>query len=115
MNYIDIFVCSVPTANGELYLEHTKATTAIFKAHGALKVLECWGDDVPDGKLTSLPMAVKREANETVVFSSVAWPSREARDEGMKKFMADPSLESISMPFDGKRMIFGGFQTVVEV
>ena len=84
MNYIDIFVCSVPTANGELYLEHTKATTAIFKAHGALKVLECWGDDVPDGKLTSLPMAVKREANETVVFSSVAWPSREARDEGMK-------------------------------
>ena len=73
MNYIDIFVCSVPTANRELYLEHAKATTAIFKAHGALKVLE-----------------------------------------GMKKFMADPRLESISMPFDGKRVIFGGFQTVVE-
>lgn len=114
MNYIDIFVSSVPTANRELYLEHAKATTAIFKSHGALKVLECWGDDVPEGKLTSLPMAVKREANETVVFSSVAWPSRAARDEGMKKFMADPRLESISMPFDGKRVIFGGFQTVVE-
>ena len=70
MNYIDIFVCSVPTANRELYLEHAKATTAIFKAHGALKVLECWGDDVPDVKLTSLPMAVKREADETVVLSS---------------------------------------------
>jgi uncharacterized protein YbaA (DUF1428 family) len=114
MNYVDIYVCSVPTANRALYLEHANATTPIFKEHGALKVLECWGDDVPEGKLTSLPMAVKCQPDETVVFSSVAWPSRQARDEGMKKFMIDPRLESISMPFDGKRMIFGGFQTMIE-
>ena len=83
MNYIDIFISSVATANRELYLEHAKATTAIFKSHSALKVLECWGDDVPDGKLTSLPMAVKCQPDETVVFSSVVWPSRHARDEGL--------------------------------
>ena len=76
--------------------------------------MECWGDDVPDGKLTSLAMAVKREADETEVFSSVVWPSRQARDEGMKKFMEDPRLKSIAMSFDGKRMIFGGFQTLIE-
>jgi uncharacterized protein YbaA (DUF1428 family) len=114
MSYIDIFVCSVPTANRQVYLAHAQATTPLFKEHGALKVLECWGDDVPDGKLMSLPMAVKCQSDETVVFSSVVWPSRQTRDEGMKKFMADPRLESISMPFDGKRMIFGGFQTLVE-
>ena len=114
MNYIDIFVAAVPTANRAKYLEHANATRPIFKACGALSVLECWGDDVPEGKLTSLPMAVQRQPDETVVFSSVTWASRAARDEGMKKFMADPRLEAIDMPFDGKRMIFGGFQTMVE-
>jgi uncharacterized protein YbaA (DUF1428 family) len=77
-------------------------------------VLECRGGDVPHGKLTSLPMAVTCQPDETVVFSSVVWPSCQARDEGIKKIMADPRLASISMPFDGKRMIFGGFQTLVE-
>ena len=62
----------------------------MFKEHGALRVVECWGDDVPEGKLTSFPMAVKRKDDETVVFSWITWPSREARDEGMKKMMADP-------------------------
>jgi uncharacterized protein YbaA (DUF1428 family) len=114
MNYIDMFVAAVPTANRSAYLEHVQATTIIFKDHGALKVTECWGDDIPDGKLTSLPMAVKCTKDEVVVFSTVAWSSRQARDEGMKAFMADPRLESVSMPFDGKRMIFGGFQTISE-
>ncbi len=114
MNYIDIFIAAVPTVNRSAYLEHVQATTAMLKDHGALKVTECWGDDIPEGKLTSLPMAVQCSKDETVVFSSVTWPSRQARDDGMKKFMADPRLESVSMPFDGKRLIFGGFQTISE-
>ena len=91
------------------------ATTAapIFKEFGALRVVECWGDDVPEGKLTSFPMAVKCEPDETVVFSWVEWPSKQIRDEGMQKTMADPRMASCEMPFDGKRMIFGGFQAIV--
>jgi uncharacterized protein YbaA (DUF1428 family) len=114
MNYVDIFLCSVPSDKRAEYLTHANATTPIFKDLGALSVLECWGDDVPEGKLTSLPMSVKCEAGETVVFSMVTWSSKAARDAGMAKFMADPRLESISMPFDGKRMIFGGFETIVK-
>lgn len=114
MNYIDIYICAVPTVNRELYLQLASLTTKLLKEHGALKVMESWGDDVPEGKLTSLPMAVKCEPGETVTFSFVMWLSREARDAGMKKFMADPRLETIAMPYDGKRMIFGGFQTIVE-
>ncbi len=78
-------------------------------------MVECWGDDVPDGKLTSFPMAVKCEENETVVFSWIIWSSREARDEGSQKAMADPRMQQAGeMPFDGKRMIFGGFEMIVE-
>ena len=79
--------------------------------------MECWGDDVPDGKVTSFPMAVKREADETVVFSWILWPSRQVRDQGMKKAMDDPRMKPDvnPMPFDGKRMIYGGFETLVEI
>jgi len=81
-----------------------------------LKVVECWGDDVPDGKLTSFPMAVKKQADETVVFSWIVWPSRRVRDEGLKKVMADPRVQPDvhPMPFDAKRLIFGGFEILVE-
>jgi uncharacterized protein YbaA (DUF1428 family) len=79
-------------------------------------VVECWGDDVPDGKVTSFPMAVKCEPGETVVFSWIVWPSREVRDAGMAKVLADPRVqpEVNPMPFDGKRVIYGGFEVVVE-
>lgn len=88
----------------------------IFKEYGALKLVECWGDDVPDGELTSFPMAVKCEENETVVFSWIVWPSRAARDDGNKKAMSDPRMQNMEeMPFDGKRMIFGGFETIVDL
>jgi uncharacterized protein YbaA (DUF1428 family) len=88
----------------------------LFKEHGAVTVVECWGDDVPEGKLTSFPMAVKREADETVVFSWIIWPSKEVRDAAHKKVMADPRMQPDKnpMPFDGKRMIFGGFEVLVE-
>lgn len=80
-------------------------------------MLECWGEDVPEGKLTSFPMAVKLEPDETVVFSWIVWPSKDARNSGMAKVMADPRFDPVTnpMPFDGKRVIYGGFVPIVEV
>jgi uncharacterized protein YbaA (DUF1428 family) len=79
-------------------------------------MVECWGDDVREGKLTSFPMAVKLEKDETVVFSWIVWPSKAVRDAGMKKVMEDPRMKGPDdMPFDGKRMIYGGFQTIVDI
>jgi uncharacterized protein YbaA (DUF1428 family) len=116
MSYIDGFVLPVPTANRDAYKTHAEQAALVFKEHGALKVIECWGDDVPDGKLTSFPMAVRKKDDETVVFSWIVWPSRRVRDEGMKKVMADPRIQPNvnTMPFDGKRLIFGGFEVLVE-
>ena len=115
MNYIDGFVAAVPTANRDSYVRHAQSAAAVFKEHGALSVVECWGDDVPEGKLTSFPLAVQRKEGETVVFSWITWASRAARDEGMKKSMSDPRLQpgSNPMPFDGKRLIYGGFQVIL--
>ena len=117
MTYVDGFVAAVPTANREAYRRHAESASVVFKEHGALTVVECWGDDVPEGKLTSFPMAVQRQPDETVVFSWITWPSRQARDEGMKKVMADPRMkpDPDGMPFDGKRMIFGGFVPFLDV
>jgi uncharacterized protein YbaA (DUF1428 family) len=116
MNYVDGFVAAVPTANREIYRQHASTAAAVFREYGALNVVECWGDDVPEGKLTSFSMAVKRAANETVVFSWVTWPSRQVRDEAWKKVMADPRLQPDAnpMPFDGKRLIYGGFEVILE-
>jgi uncharacterized protein YbaA (DUF1428 family) len=116
MNYIDGFVAAVPTANRDLYRKHAETAAKVFKEFGALKVVECWGDDVPEGKVTSFPMAVKRQAEETVVFSWILWPSRAQRDEAWKKVMSDPRMqpERNPMPFDGKRLIYGGFEVIVD-
>jgi uncharacterized protein YbaA (DUF1428 family) len=116
MSYIDGFVAAVPTANRDAYKKHVEQASVVFKEHGAVKVVECWGDDVPEGKVTSFPRAVLKKDDETVVFSWIVWPSRKARDEGMKKVMADPRSQSDAnpMPFDGKRLIFGGFEILVE-
>lgn len=114
MNYVDGYVVPVPTAKKEEYRRVATAAAAVFKENGALSVVECWGDDVPQGKLTSLPMAVQLQADETVVFSWVTWPSKAVRDEGMQKAMNDPRMPGMTgMPFDGKRMIFGGFEVLV--
>lgn len=115
MNYIDGFVAAVPTANREAYRKHAELTAAVFKQHGALRSVECWGDDVPEGKRTSFPLAVQCKEDETVVFAWITWPSRSARDEGMKKVMDDARMKDMTMPFDGKRMIYGGFETIVDV
>ena len=115
MSYVDGFVAAVPAANRELYKKSAQAAAVVLKEHGALQVVECWGDDVPEGKVTSFPMAVKRKEDETVVFSWITWPSRAVRDQGMKKAMEDPRMKAgmDSPPFDGQRMIFGGFQVIV--
>jgi uncharacterized protein YbaA (DUF1428 family) len=117
MSYVDGFVAAVPAVNRELYRKHAQAAAAVFKEHGALRVVECWGDDVPEGKLTSFPMAVKRKEDETVVFSWITWPSRQVRDEAMKKVMADQRMrpDANPMPFDGQRLIYGGFEVLFEM
>ena len=116
MNYVDGFVMAVPTANREAFREHATAAAVVFKEYGALSVVECWGDDVPDGKTTSFPMAVKRQPDETVVFSWIVWPSRDVRNAAMEKVMSDPRLhpDTNPMPFDGMRLIYGGFEVIVE-
>jgi len=116
MNYIDGFVAAVPAANRDAYLKHARDAAVVFKDHGALKCVECWGDDVPEGEVTSFSMAVKRAEDEVVVFAWVAWESKEARDEGWKKIMADPRMngDMSQMPFDGKRMIYGGFAQILD-
>lgn len=116
MTYVDGFVAAVPTKNKEQYVHHAKQAAAVFKEYGALQVVECWGDDVPEGKITSFPMAVKRQPDETVVFGWITWPSRELRNQGMEKVMSDPRMqpESNPMPFDGKRLIYGGFEVIVD-
>ncbi|MEP6873825.1 MAG: DUF1428 domain-containing protein [Burkholderiales bacterium] len=117
MSYVDGFVVAVPTANKDAYLQMAKTVDAVFKECGALSVVECWGDDVPEGKLTSFPLAVQRKVDETVVFSWIMWADRATRDEGMKKAMADARVQAAGSAdtFDGKRMIFGGFQTILSL
>jgi uncharacterized protein YbaA (DUF1428 family) len=116
--YVDGYVIAVPTTNKEKYREIAAKMAPIFKEFGALSVVECWGDDVPEGKVTSFPMAVKRTPDETVVFSWVTWPSKAARDAGNGKVMEDPRVKAFGgpqdAPFDGQRMIYGGFEAIVE-
>ena len=115
MSYIDGFVIPVPAGKKDAYRELAAGAATVFKEHGALRVVECWQDDVPDGEVTDFKRAVKAEPGESIVFSWIVWPSREARDEGNRKAMADPRMQMPSgMPFDAKRMIFGGFTTLLD-
>ena len=116
MSYVDGYVIPVPYENKEAYFEMARICAPIFKEFGALRIVENWGDNVPPGKVTSFPMAVNLQDGESVVFSWIVWPDKATRDEGMQKAMQDPRFAEYEghMPFDGKRMIFGGFQTVVD-
>jgi uncharacterized protein YbaA (DUF1428 family) len=108
---------AVPTANKERFIEHAKLGDAVFLEHGATRVLECWGDEVPEGKLTDFRRAVKAGEDETVVFSWIEWPDKATRDAAMEKVMSDPRMEPEAnpMPFDGKRLVYGGFEPVIEL
>jgi uncharacterized protein YbaA (DUF1428 family) len=116
MSYIDGFVIAVPNAGKQKFIDHASEFDKMFIEYGATRVVECWGDDVPDGKLTDFRRAVQATGDETVVFSWVEWPDKATRDAGVEKFMKDPRMEATgNMPFDGKRMIYGGFAPVVEI
>ena len=115
MTYIDGFVLAVPTANKEAYIKHAKDCVPIFKKYGALRCVENWGVDIPEGENTSFPMAVKLKEGETVLFSWMVWPSKEVRDKGMEEAVKDPFFaDNPDMPFDGSRMIFGSFETILD-
>ena len=115
MAYVDGFVIPVPAGNKEAFRAMAAKVAPVFLEHGALRVVECWGDDVPDGKVTDFKRAVNAETGEVVVFSWVLWPSKAARDAGNAKVMADARMQpSGEMPFDGRRMIFGGFEPIVD-
>lgn len=117
--YVDGFVLPLPRKNIEAYRAFSAKAGKVWREHGALEYIECVGDDVKPGKLTSFPQAVKLEDDETVVFAWIIYKSREDRDRINAAVMKDPRLsdgmDPQSMPFDGKRMIFGGFQMFVEV
>lgn len=117
MSYVDGFVAAVPTASRDGYRDYARQVLEIFREYGATRCVECWGDDVPDGKVTSFPMAVQCKDDETVVFSWVVWPSRDVRDASWKKVMEDPRMApgQNQMPFDGTRMIYGGFVPIVDL
>lgn len=115
MTYVDGFVIPVPQGNREAYRAMAEKAAPIFIEHGALRVVECWGDDVPDGKVTDFRRSVAAVDGETVVFSWIVYPSKDVRDEANKKVMEDDRMKmEDDMPFDPKRMIFGGFQTIVD-
>ena len=116
MKYVDGFVVAVPAKNKEAYRELAAKAAPLFKEFGALRVVECWADDVPDGKLTDFRMAVKAGSDEEVVFSWIESPSKEVRDAANATMMADPRMKALgdSMPFDGQRMIFGGFLPLLD-
>ena len=116
MGYADGFLVPVPAANKEAYRALAAKAAAVFKEYGATRVVEAWGDDVPDGKVTDFKGAVKATPDEKVVYSWIEWPSKEARAEGWQKVMADPRMkpDHDAMPFDGQRMIYGGFAPILE-
>lgn len=117
MTYILGAVAAVPTKNRDAYLKHATEAAKLFREYGALKSVECWGESVPEGVVTSFPKAVQAKPDETVVFSWIVWPSKEVYETGMKKMMEDPRMspEVNPMPFDGQRMIFGGFETLLDL
>ncbi len=110
--YVDGWVCPVPLANRDAYLAMAEKSAADFEGYGALRVVEAWGDDLPDGKQTDFKRAVHATGDETVVFSTIIWPDKATRDAGWAKMM-EKGPPPGEMPFDGKRMFWGGFTPVV--
>ncbi len=119
MSYVDGFVIAVPRANKQKFIEHARTADSVFMELGATRILECWADQVPDGKVTDFRRAVQATGEEDVVFSWIEWPDKTTRDAAMAKMndlmKDDPRMSPVHnpMPFDGKRMIYGGFAPVV--
>ncbi|WP_428151879.1 DUF1428 domain-containing protein [Brevundimonas sp.] len=114
MPYVTGFLIPVPAAHKDRYIKSAEVSWPLFKEFGALEQVETWGDNVPVGETTSFPMAVKLEEGEVVVFSWLKWPDKATADAAWQKMMTDPRFEGMDMPFDGKRMMWGGFQPIFE-
>jgi uncharacterized protein YbaA (DUF1428 family) len=114
MPYIEGFIAAVPTANREAYIEQAKQAVVFFKKLGATRVTECWGDDVPRGKVTDFYRATQAKDDETVIFSWIEYPDKATRDAANEKMAADPEAMQMEMPFDSGRMFWGGFQPVLD-
>ena len=116
MTYFEGFIVPVPQANKDAYRKHASEAAPLFKEFGVNRMVEAWGDDIADGKVTDFKKAVAAEDGENVVFSWFEYPDRATRDAANQKMMADPRMQEMgaSMPFDGKRMIMGGFNAIVE-
>lgn len=115
MSYIDGFVIPVSTSDKAKFTEQAARLDQFFMDHGATRVVECWADDVPDGKVTDFKRAVQANGDESVVFSWIEWPDKSVRDAAMKLMQSDAAMMAEPMAFDGKRMIYGGFSPVVEL
>ena len=117
MSCIDGCVIAVATAHKQKFIDHAHTSDSLFLEFGATRVVDCWGDDVQAGKQTDFQRAVQARDDETVVFSWIEWPDKATRDAGMDKMMKDPRMDPKTnpMPFDGKRMIFGGFIPLVDL
>ncbi len=115
MSYIQGFLIAVPTINKEAYVALAVESAPIFKEYGALRIVESWGDSVPDGEQTDFKRAVKAQEDETVVFSWIEWPDKETYEGAVKKMETDERWAQMpEMPFDGKRMMWAGFEPVFE-
>ncbi len=117
MSYVDGFVIPVPPGKKEVYRSMAAAVAPIFREYGATRIVECWGDDVPEGKVTDFRRSVNAEAGENVVFSWIEWPSKEVRDAANHKMKDDPRMKmhvNVELPFDMKRMIIGGFTVMID-
>jgi uncharacterized protein YbaA (DUF1428 family) len=114
--FIDGFVLPVPHANKQAYNDMAEKASRKFEEYGALRVVEAWGDDIPDGKLTDFRRSVQAKEDENVVFSWIEWPDKATRDQGWDKLMKDPDMQPdhANMPFDGMRMFWGGFEPIVD-
>ncbi|WP_417482564.1 DUF1428 domain-containing protein [Maricaulis sp.] len=112
MAYVQGYVAAVPNANRKAFEDSSEIMIAMMKEYGALECVDCWGVDVPDGKITSFPRAVNKKDDETVTFSWAIWPDKATCDAAMEKIMSDPRMTPDVMPFDGERMIFGSFEKI---
>jgi uncharacterized protein YbaA (DUF1428 family) len=115
MTFVEGFLTPVPTANKDAYKKHAEGAVELFQNLGATRFVEAWGDDVPDGTTNDLKKAVDLKDDETVLFSWLEYPDKATRDEANRKMMEDPDLGNMEMPFDGSRMIFAGFEPIVDV
>ncbi|WGW03859.1 DUF1428 domain-containing protein [Tropicibacter oceani] len=116
MAYVSGFLAPVPEDKKDIYIDKAKASWPLFKEYGATSMVETWEADVPDGEHTSFPMAVKREPGEKIVFSWITWPDKATCDACWASMETDPRWQVMfDMPFDGKRMVFGGFDQIVSL